>query len=152
MRNTILVFFLLLHFCHFAQINKDIKLLNHFSKVEILADTSLFSTKKDVILHRNESHLAFEFQEDDQTIEVRMYPNELGGDASKTVSLSKSEEFVIIDSIQFVNDSYFRFKVRFKSISKSEFLVLISSRLSKMATASPDFCEPGKSKVICIPE
>jgi hypothetical protein len=125
MRNTILVFFLLLHFCHFAQINRDIRLLNHFSKVEILADTSLFSTKKDVILHRNESHLAFEFQEDDQTIEVRMYPNELGGDASKTVSLSKSEEFVIIDSIQFVNDSYFRFKVRFKSISKSEFIAFV---------------------------
>lgn len=92
----------------------------HFSNVEIKIDTALFSWKKDRLMINNEPHLSFAYQKNDPMVEVRFYPKE----GVKIQELKKSDRYKILDSLTWINDNYFRVKLRFNDISNDGLFAL----------------------------
>lgn len=95
-----------------------------FKEAVIRTDTFAFRYSRDTISFRKEPHLVFFYNTEEQVAEVQLTPADKAYFAQRTLSLAPSADFDLIDSIHFINDSHFRFRLRFKSISKSDFLQL----------------------------
>ncbi|MFK7774052.1 MAG: hypothetical protein AB8F94_18010 [Saprospiraceae bacterium] len=126
-RPTIFKFFLfrivLIFFFHFllttstsAQINP----VDFFEEVKIKIDDNIFSTKKDTLRHQGEKHFHFEYKEIQAVAAVEIYPSELY--PIRTLQLLPSKDYEVIDSIVNVNNTHFRFKVKFTQLTLSKFL------------------------------
>lgn len=95
-----------------------------FREATILADTFSFRYPQDTIRFRNEPHLAFYYSSEEQVMELQMTPADKAWFAKRKLGLAPSADYDLIDSIQWVNDSRFRLRLRFRAISKSDFLQL----------------------------
>jgi hypothetical protein len=123
MKSVFLVAFVFFSFYEsFSQTNSSSNFSSFFQSISLNIDTLSFNSSKDLIQIRNENHLAFEFKNDEQIAEIKLFPNTKNLFENKKLSLLISPDFDLMDSIVFFTDSYFKFRVRFKSISKSEFL------------------------------
>jgi hypothetical protein len=93
---------------------------NYFREVILKTDTLSFSLSKDVIVVQGERQLAFQYFREDEVCEVRLYPHSFENLGKP--SLMPSGDYDIIDSIANINQEYFRFKVRFNGLTKTQFL------------------------------
>ena len=91
----------------------------NFHEVTIMVDTLVFSYTKDHILLRGDKYLPFYYSKEETVAEFKFYPNPT--DNVHKIDLSYSTDFDIIDSVFKLND-YFKFKIKFKNLTKSQFL------------------------------
>jgi hypothetical protein len=118
-------FLLCLSINSFAQAGKDTVLSAMIEDVVIRVDTLSFSLKKDKIKHGGETHLPFLYQQDEQIIEVRLIPKKTVFFQFAELQIVPSSDFDLLDSIAFIDNAYLKFRLRFKSISKTDLLSIV---------------------------
>ena len=106
----------------FAQLPSEI-----FDWVEIRIDTNVFNSIQHTILYNGENHLYFEFNENDPVCEVRLIPRDI--EMIQDLSLIRSSDFDILDSMINFNDQYLRFRVKFRDLANSSFLKFTFQRI-----------------------
>lgn len=85
--------------------------------VTIRIDTSVYDFSRDAININGEKHLAFQFNDAQPTIQVRVYANrKLEG-----LALQPSGYFRVFDSLIWMPDGYYQFRVRFEEIVEARF-------------------------------
>lgn len=130
----IVIFFAFIPFV-WSQNKGENKLYQTFSDIHLLIDTNTFTSKKNTFIVRQEPHLAFAFSNDNSMVELRFFPVNPSANQSANWSLLPSEEFQIVDSLRWINKSYFRAKIQFKSLTKSDFTSLIVQEITSLETA-----------------
>jgi hypothetical protein len=91
-----------------------------FDKIEIHIDSKVFDSRQHLVQYNGENHLYFEFEENDPVCEVRLFPENIN--VSRYLSLIRSQDYDILDSMINVNDHYLRFRIKFRDLSNSSFL------------------------------
>lgn len=94
------------------------------SEIEIRVDTFLFTYTSNRVLLGGENYLPFHFSKNDQTIELRFVVRPATQSNIKAISLEKSDDFVILDSLSFVNEQYYRTRIRFRDLANTDFPAL----------------------------
>lgn len=102
-------------------------LFNILEDVVINVDTLSFSYNQNTVIYRTFPHLAFQYFDDEQVIEIELHPNNKRFFEGKNLSVLKSSEYDILDSLVWLDESYFKMRVRFRSIAKSDFVNFIFS-------------------------
>ncbi len=92
---------------------------NPFELIEFYVDTLKFNSNDNQINYQNKKHLAFYYSRNNEIAEVLLYPKK--NINFTRLSLIPSADFQIVDSIIKVNN-YYRFKVQFNNITRSNFL------------------------------
>jgi hypothetical protein len=90
-----------------------------FQKLTLYIDTLVFDSQEDIVMFNRKQHLAFEYLSNEQVVRAELY---LSGTERPNIKLLANGDFDIIDSMQWVNNAFYRFKIRFKSLSDTEFL------------------------------
>ncbi len=93
---------------------------NFITDVELRTDNGLFTLSNNLLAIRNEPHLAFFYEEEDETVEV--FFNIDSAKNINSLSIDPSTDFDIIDSLSFETKDQYRMKVRLKRLSESNFL------------------------------
>lgn len=109
----------LLVFCGLAAFGQTGNVTPTFQNVILKIDTSAYQFSKDALLYNGENHLAFPYTREDQVAEVNLIPAKF---SLNSVKLSRSADYTLMDSLVNVNNSYYRFKVRFRNLTASQFL------------------------------
>jgi hypothetical protein len=91
-----------------------------FSEITLQVDTSLYTYSSHQVKIAGKPRLAFLYKQEDQVAELVLYPRNPDLFAANAVVLLPSEEFQIVDSMLFYANTYFKCRVRFKSISKTD--------------------------------
>jgi hypothetical protein len=91
-----------------------------FREIVLKTDTCQFIYPGDVINFKNNFYLAFSFNKPDDVCELDLYPTVASNITS--VELLKSSDFVQLDTVVFLNQVYFRTKVKFTDLQRSQFL------------------------------
>ena len=94
---------------------------NNFKEITIQVDTTLFSFSKNSVAIKGEKYLSFYYTKEETIAEIKFYPNQ--GDDIRKIDISFSTDFDVIDSVFKIKD-YFKCKVRFKNLTKIQFLSL----------------------------
>lgn len=92
--------------------------------IELRVDTMVYSYVSDRILVGGEYYLPFRFSNNEQTVELRIFPRNNTQASIKGLGLEKSEDITLLDSLVWFNDSYYRTRIKFKDISNLEFPAL----------------------------
>lgn len=93
---------------------------NFFEEIVLAIDTNRFTWSKDKLSWQGEPQLPFEYNIEQPIVELRLYPS--GIFPIDSLFLLPSEDFTLIDSLRWVTQSNFRFKVRFNGITNRNFL------------------------------
>lgn len=83
-------------------------------------DTGRFSLLQNTLVQNGESRMFFSFQKEDEVCELNIYPYEK--EKIKSLKLIGAADFVTLDSMVLVNDEYYRLRLRFVNLFKSQFL------------------------------
>ncbi|HYX07822.1 MAG TPA: hypothetical protein VE912_13920 [Bacteroidales bacterium] len=105
-----------------------------FRELELSIDTSTYYFTKDTIQFQQRTQLGFQYSQNTETCEVRIYPK--SSMLIEDLALLPSSGFDILDSVLNVNNAYYRFRVRFKDLTNAEFLSFNLSVKEKGDTAS----------------
>jgi len=114
----VLIFFL--QFSLFSFSDAQINSVDFFEEVKIKIDDNIFSTKKDTQLWQGEKHLHFEYRNIKAVAEIEIFPSKLY--PIRELHLLPSKDYEVLDSIVNVNNTHFRFKVRFTQLTISKYL------------------------------
>jgi hypothetical protein len=95
--------------CLYSQ-NRDL-LIEH---VELLNTTGFFTSKKDTKLVNGEKQLIFEFTDVTEEYIVRVFPAKKFSDLR--FDFFSTSDYEVIDSVFFIDDSFYQTKIRFKKI------------------------------------
>lgn len=93
--------------------------------IEIRVDTLSFSYNSNRVLLGGENYLPFKFSKNDQTIELRIFVRNNVQSAVKKISIEKSIDYDVLDSLRLVNNEYYQTRIRFKDIANLEFPSLV---------------------------
>lgn len=91
---------------------------DYIRDIVLKVDTSQYSLKENIIMHNDEEHLYFNYDQEDEVCEVKIYP----GDSLAKLSLLPSKDFIVVDSLINMNGEYYKFKVRFQALTTTRFL------------------------------
>ncbi|GJM34505.1 MAG: hypothetical protein DHS20C18_35060 [Saprospiraceae bacterium] len=91
-----------------------------FKEVSLRIDTAVFSTTSHTIEIGGIPHLYFEYDAVNAVCEVKVFP--LGGLPFADFQLLPSGDFEVVDSLMNINNDHYRFKVKFKQLTTSDFL------------------------------
>lgn len=94
--------------------------IDFFKEVQLNVENQTYSSNEDTLLVKGIKHLQFEYENIYAVAEVKVFPSKLY--FVRDLQILPSQDFDIVDSIVNVNNSYFRFKVKFKQLTKSEYL------------------------------
>jgi len=130
---TLILLILLLPVSAYAQHISQI-----FEDIIMRVDTNRYSMTENHLLHDNTDYLYFNFNNPDEVCEVTLYP--AGDKQLEQIRLLPSGDYAVIDSLLFINDSFYRFKVEFKDLNKSRFLKFMFS-ISDSSAANPKLFE-----------
>ncbi len=93
---------------------------NIFKLIELHIDSMKFTSLDNMISINGVTQLYFIYNDENEVCEVKLYPK--NNQRIKNLTLFHSGDFEIIDSLLFIDNTYYRFKVRFINITKSQFL------------------------------
>ncbi|MDP4209082.1 MAG: hypothetical protein Q8928_09730 [Bacteroidota bacterium] len=96
-----------------------------FKNLILKSDTLEFSLTKDTISSKGIKYLYFYYAHPDETCELSLFPD-TAAHISK-LELLNSSDFAKSDSLVFVNQKYYKLKVKFANLSKSRFLSFMFS-------------------------
>ncbi len=100
-----------------------------FKQIEIKVDTLSFNSVDHLIRFNDENHLYFEIGENSPVCEIRLTPFE--PEVMERLTLIKSGDYDILDSLINVNNEYFRFRIQFKNLTATDFLNFTFSEISE---------------------
>jgi hypothetical protein len=110
---------LLLFSCFFASAKSNVK-TELFKDITLQTDSGNYSKILNTIEVNNEKKICFKYYREDEVCHVILNPDSLWH--FKAISLQESGDYDIIDSIRNYNNLYYDFKIRFKHLTKSDFL------------------------------
>jgi len=96
------------------------------AEIEMRIDTLSFNYSRDRVTFRGERHLAFRYDKDETVVELRMTPADRLPERPQ-LELLPSPDFDVLDTLTYIdsdNGGYFRTRLRFKSLSDTDFLSL----------------------------
>jgi len=96
-----------------------------FNDIHIKVDTLTFKLSKDKAYYGGEPHLPFRFFNDEQILELRLFPNSISYFENKNINILNSVDFDVLDSIVLINNEYYKTRLRCKSISRASFSAII---------------------------
>lgn len=109
-------------FCSFVLWGNGQDILSrNFENIELRIDTLSFSWNKNQVTFQNEKRLSFSYTKNSPLIELRFYPKSENLSNDFIEDVLPSRDYTIIDSLAFVNDSYFSTKIRINDIANSDF-------------------------------
>lgn len=94
-----------------------------FKDIVLRIDTLEFSYNEDRVTYRQERHLAFKYENEETVVELRIVPLD-NLPVRPNVSLMRSSDYDILDSLVYYDEGYFKTRLRFKSLSSTDFLSL----------------------------
>lgn len=86
-------------------------------------DTFTYRFSQSYIRLKGDKHFVFPYSEPEKVCEIDVYPKSLL--RIRSIQLLKSEDFTQLDSGVLLNNEYYRFKVSFANLNKSQFLSFI---------------------------
>lgn len=93
-----------------------------FEELELKIDTSLFSFPKDKIRFKDAEHLAFRYVRDEAVAELYLISKP--EQTIRSLSLMPSGDYTIVDSLMLLRGNAYKAKIRFKNITRSDFMSL----------------------------
>jgi hypothetical protein len=96
-----------------------------FVGMDLRIDTARFSYPEARVVIAGESHLAFHYSEDAPMVELRLWPRRPAHFQGKELVLEGSPDWDIVDSMQWIDDRFFRCRLRFKSLSRVDLSALV---------------------------
>ncbi|NJK93978.1 MAG: hypothetical protein HC905_02760 [Bacteroidales bacterium] len=96
---------------------ESVKLIRDLS---LKIDTGRYYLSRHTVDQNGERKLYFSFQREDEVCELNIYPADK--DKIKGIQLLGAADFVTLDSLVFVNNEYYRIRLRFVNLFKSQFL------------------------------
>lgn len=91
-----------------------------FRLIELRIDTVIYNSEFNATKPDEDKFIYFNYDNEDEICEVRLYPHHNAGISE--IKMPRSSDFDIIDSIININNEYYQFKVRFRDLTKSQFL------------------------------
>ncbi|RTQ48224.1 hypothetical protein EJV47_17505 [Hymenobacter gummosus] len=91
--------------------------------VTLRTDTASYQLSRHTVIVQGEPTLFFWFRRDDETVEVRFYPEKLAGD--EPLRLRKSTDFQQLDSLTREADGAWRTRIKFQDLTSSQFIRLV---------------------------
>ena len=119
MRKIIIIVLILLCPASFGQ-NSGVH--NVFSKIVLQTDTQLFVYPSDTVNINKVRYFFFAYHHEEEVISLMLYPERPGTIAS--LSLALSTDYEVLDSIRYIDNSYYYVKLRFRSLSRNNQLRL----------------------------
>ena len=95
-----------------------------FKDVKLYIDTNTFSWSEDRFNHRDEEYLSFIYNTNNPIVEFRFHKKEDVKEEGFNFNVVQSSEYSLVDSVRLIDNSYYKFKLRFEDISSAEFLAL----------------------------
>ncbi len=92
-----------------------------FRVIEIRTDTLVFNSIRNTVHYNGEIHQYFFYDDENEVAEISLVPKRNA--AFQHLSLIPSGDYELIDSIVFYDEAW-RFKLRFRNLTRSEFLKL----------------------------
>jgi hypothetical protein len=92
----------------------------YFSDVQLRIDTSEYRLSHNYLVLNNQRSLAFKYESDEAVSEIYLFPH-IRSTINK-ISLLESADFHVEDSLINMNQEYYRFKVKFRNLTISQFL------------------------------
>ena len=115
--SSILIFLIVITTVLSAQVvNESI-----FRVIEIRTDTLVFNSIRNTVHYNGEIHQYFFYDDENEVAEISLVPKRNA--AFQHLSLIPSGDYELIDSIVFYDEAW-RFKLRFRNLTRSEFLKL----------------------------
>jgi hypothetical protein len=93
-----------------------------FEEVEVRIDTSIYRWSTHMIEWKGDPHLWFAYQENNAVVEFRLFPGRRQN--IEKIALTPSGDFSVVDSLSWVNNSYYRLKIKFNNITNTDFIQL----------------------------
>lgn len=93
-----------------------------FRDLILKVDTLEYSLRNNSIKIDGRNQLFFKYDNEDEVCEVHLVPSQPFQKGS--LSILPSGDFELIDSLLMINPEYYRFKIRFRDLNKSDFLKL----------------------------
>ncbi len=90
---------------------------SYFSRIEIITDTARYDNYHDVVKVNGVKRLCFYYTKPDQVVEVRLFPKK----QDLKMDVFSTRDYELIDSVLKIGD-YYRFKVAFSNLNRSELL------------------------------
>lgn len=112
---VLLLFVNLTAFIGYSQVN-DRKI---FRDLAIKIDTGRYSLSSDTIRHNGETKLCFSFRKEDEICELNLYPV---NNKIKNLQLVGAADYDRLDSFVLINNEYYRLRLKFVNLFKSQFL------------------------------
>jgi hypothetical protein len=91
--------------------------------VTLRTDTAAYQLSRHTVIVQGEPTLFFWFRRDDETVELRLYPERLAGD--QPLRLRKSADFQQLDSLTREADGAWRTRIKFQDLTSSQFIRLV---------------------------
>lgn len=91
--------------------------------VSLRTDTATYQLSRHTVVVQGEPTLFFWFRRDDETVEVRLYPERIAGD--KPLRLRRSSDFQQLDSLTREADGSWRTRLKFQDLTSSQFIRLV---------------------------
>ncbi|WMJ75195.1 hypothetical protein RCC89_18795 [Cytophagaceae bacterium ABcell3] len=92
---------------------------NHFNEVVIKTDTSEYLFSKNAITYMHEKHFAFRAESEKPVLEITIYPDSVYN--FNEIHLLNSPDFSIVDSMLFIDDKFFRGKIKLHNTNNTDF-------------------------------
>lgn len=89
-------------------------------EIVLKLDTSRYMLSRNSILVNGESKLYFNFEKEDDVCEINLYPS--NNEKIKSLELLGSADYVMLDSVVFLHDEYYRIRLKFVNLFKSQLL------------------------------
>ncbi len=92
----------------------------YFSDIQLRIDTMEYHFIHNSLQVNNQKSLVFKYDADESVSEILLFPHK--GAGIRKLRILESADFHIVDSLVNMNQEYYRFKVKFKNLTLSQFL------------------------------
>jgi hypothetical protein len=103
-----------------AQIRKGRLATALLKEVRLFTDTSQYAWPRQAVAFQGNKTLAFRYSQPQAVAELRLYPARAEG--IERLRLAPSPDFAQLDTLAWVNEEFYRVKVRFTDLARSQFL------------------------------
>lgn len=108
-----------------AQINRPITLDSVVQELVLRVDTSRYRYPADVVQVAGEPHLPFRYEQDAQTVEISLRLRDKPQWRDRQLRIDPSPDYDLLDSLYLIEGNQYRFRLRFRSLNRSDFLQLV---------------------------
>jgi hypothetical protein len=108
-----------------AQSARPLVLDSVVQELVLRVDTSRYRYPADQILVGGELHLPFRYEQDAQVVEITLRLRDRPQLRDRQLQIDPSPDYDIMDSLHLIEGQTYRFRMRFRALSRSDFLQLV---------------------------